>query len=141
MEGRRCRDRDPVKGPTAGTLLPGHVSTTLQRRANLAREAPQRVCLSLAPYRDLAGRREACRRTRKDAAPGVDGQSGADYAEPLAENRQGVLDRCKAGRYHAPPGRRAYGPTGDGSAPRPSGVPTFADTGRQRAVARVWEAV
>ena len=33
---------EPLKGQTAGTLIPGNVSTKLQRIAKLAREAPQR---------------------------------------------------------------------------------------------------
>ena len=141
MEGRRCRDREPVKGQTGGTPSPEGVSTKLQRIARLAREAPQRAFLSLAHYLDMAFLHEAFRRTRKDAAPGVDGQSGADYATHLEENLRGLLDRCKAGRYHAPPGRRAYGPKGDGTTTRPIGVPTFEDKVLQRAVAMGLEAV
>lgn len=125
----------------AGTLIPEGISTKLQRIAQLAREAPQRACLSLAHYLDLAFLREAFRRTRKDAAAGVDGQSGADYAEHLEENLQGLLARFKSGRYHAPPVRRAYVPKGDGTTLRPIGVPTFEDKVLQRAVAMVLEAV
>ena len=78
MEGRRGRDREPGKGQTAGTPSPAGVSTKRQRIAYLAREGPPRAFLSLAPYLDMAFLPAACRRTRKDAAPGVDGQSGAD---------------------------------------------------------------
>ncbi len=78
MEGRRGRDREPWKGQTAGTPIPEGVSTKLQRLARLAREAPQRAFLGLAHYIDMAFLHEAVRRTRKDAATGVDGQSGAD---------------------------------------------------------------
>jgi retron-type reverse transcriptase len=84
---------------------------------------------------------EACRRTRKDAATGVDGQSGAEYAAPLEENLQGLRDRFKSGRYHAPPVRRAYVPKGDGTTLRPMGVPTCEDKVLQRAVTMVLEAV
>jgi len=51
--------------------------------------------------------REAYRRTRKDGAPGVDGQTAAGYEENLEENLQSLLDRFKSGRYQAPPVRRA----------------------------------
>ena len=126
---------EPLKGQRTGTPIPESFSTKLQRIAHLAREAAQRALLSLAHYIDLEFLREAFRRTRKDAATGVDGQSGADYAEHLEENLQGLLDRFKSGRYHAPPVRRAYVPKGDGSATRPIGVPTFEDKVLQRAVA------
>ena len=132
---------EPLKGQTAGTPLPGNVSTKLQRIAKLAREAPQRALLSLAHYIDMEFLREAFRRTRKDAATGVDGQSGADYAAHLEENLQGLLDRFKSGRYTAPPVRRAYVPKGDGTMLRPIGVPTFEDKVLQRAVGMVLEAV
>ena len=67
-----------LEGQRAGTPMPESVSTKLQRIAKLAREAPQRACLSLAHYLDSEFLREAVRRTRKAAAPGGDGQSGAD---------------------------------------------------------------
>src|SRR5713101_7457796 len=106
---------EPLKGKTTGTLIPESVSTKLQRIAYLAREAPQRALLSLAHYIDVEFLCEAFRRTRKDAATGVDGQSGAEYGAHLEENLQGLLDRFKSGCYQAPPVRRVYVPKGDGS--------------------------
>lgn len=118
------------------------VSTRLQRIAQLAREDPERSFLSLAHHIDVDLLREAYRRTRKDGAPGVDGQTGADYQENLEENLQSLLDRLKSGRYQAPPVRRAYIPKGsDPSKKRPIGMPTFEDKVLQRAVAMVLEAV
>ena len=52
---------------------------------------------------DLAWLREAFRRTRKDGAVGVDGQTAAQYAEDLEGNLQALLDRAKSGMYRAPP--------------------------------------
>jgi retron-type reverse transcriptase len=86
--------------------------------------------------------REAYRRTRKDGAPGVDGQTAAAYEENLEENLQSLLDRFKSGSYKAPPVRRVYIPKGgDPTKKRPIGVPTFEDKVLQRAVAMVLEAV
>jgi group II intron reverse transcriptase/maturase len=84
--------------------------------------------------------REAFRRTRKDGATGVDGQTGRAYEERLDENLNSLLDRFKSGKYKAPPVRRAWIPKGDGSQ-RPLGIPTFEDKVLQRAVAMVLEAV
>jgi RNA-directed DNA polymerase len=118
------------------------VSTRLQRIAQLAREDPKRDLLSLAHHIDIDLLREAYRRTRKDGAAGVDGQTAAVYQENLEENLQSLLDRFKSGRYQAPPVRRAYIPKGNNpSKKRPIGIPTFEDKVLQRAVAMVVEAV
>lgn len=118
------------------------ISTRLQRIAQLAREDPKRAFLSLSHPIDIDLLREACRRTRKDSAPGVDGQTSAAYQENLEENLQSLLDRFKSGRYQAPPVRRAYVPKGsDPSKKRPIGMPTFEDKVLQRAVAMLLEAV
>lgn len=118
------------------------VSTRLQRIAQLAREDPQRVLVSLAHHIDVELLREAYRRTRKDGAPGVDGQTGAEYEENLEANLQDLLNRFKSGRYQAPPVLRAYIPKGSNpSAKRAIGIPTFEDKILQRAVAMVMEAV
>lgn len=118
------------------------VSTRLQRIAQLAKEDSGRAFLSLAHHIDVDFLREAYRRTRKDGAPGVDGQTAADYEENLEENLRDLLDRFKSGRYKAPPVRRVYIPKGsDPSKKRPIGVPTFEDKILQRAVAMVLEAI
>lgn len=118
------------------------VSTRLQRIAQLAREDRKRVFMSLAHHIDLELLREAYRLTRKDGAPGVDGQTAAAYEEKLEENLQSLLDRFKSGRYKAPPVRRVYIPKGnDPAKTRPIGVPTFEDKVLQRAVTMVLEAV
>jgi RNA-directed DNA polymerase len=119
-----------------------NVSTRLQRIAQLAREDRSRVLVSLAHHIDLDFLREAYRRTRKDGAPGVDGQTAAAYEENLEENLQSLQDRFKSGSYKAPPVRRVYIPKGsDPTKKRPIGVPTFEDKVLQRAVAMVLEAV
>ena len=88
------------------TPIFGSVSTKLQRIAELARESPQRSFLSLAHHIDLPLLREAYRRTRKDGAPGVDGQEAAQYAEQLEENLGSLLNCFKSVSYKAPPVRR-----------------------------------
>ncbi len=117
------------------------VSTRLQRIAELARGAPEMVLTTLAHHVDIDLLREAFRRTRKDGAPGVDGQTAVQYAKNLEENLQSLLERFKSGTYRAPPVRRVHIPKGDGSETRPIGVPTFEDKVLQRAVTMVLEAV
>ena len=69
---------------------------------------------------------EAFRRTRKDGATGVDGQTGKEYEERLEETLQSLLGRFKSATYQAPPVRRIYVPKDDGRE-RPIGTPTFED--------------
>jgi group II intron reverse transcriptase/maturase len=102
---------------------------------------PRAALTTLAHYIDMEWLREAYRRTRKDGAPGVDGQGAADYGVHLEENLRELLDLAKSGRYKAPPVRRVRIPKGEGRETRPIGIPTFEDKVLQRAVAMVLEAV
>ena len=113
------------------------VSTKLERIAKLARDKRGVSLQTLAHHIDVDWLREAYRRTRKDGALGVDGQSAEQYAEQLEANLQMLLDRAKSGRYWAPPVRRVHIPKGDGTETRPIGIPTFEDKVLQRAVAMV----
>ncbi len=121
-------------------LNSGSISTRLARIAELARKHPERAFMSLHHVIDVEWLREAYRRTRKDAAVGVDGQSAEDYARDLEKNLESLLGRFRTGSYRAPPVRRVHIPKGDGRT-RPIGVPTFEDKILQRAVAMVLEAI
>jgi len=124
-----------------GTQSPGSVLTKQQRIAELAREAPDMAFTNLAHHQDLEWLKEACRRTRKDGAAGIDGQTGQEYAENLEGNLQDLLSRAKSGdHYKAPPVRRVHIPKGDGTL-RPLGIPTFEDKVLQRAVVMLLEPI
>jgi group II intron reverse transcriptase/maturase len=116
------------------------ISTKIQWIAELARRHPDGVLTTLAHHIDVDFLREAYRRTRKDAAAGVDGRTAKQYAENLDENLEQLLEAFKSGTYYAPPVRRTYIPKGDGRK-RPIGIPTFEDKVLQRAVTMVLEAV
>jgi RNA-directed DNA polymerase len=118
------------------------VFTKRQRIAELARNNPQLAFTSLNHYVDIEWLRYAFYQTRKDGAPGVDGQTWHDYEANLEENLQSLLTRVKSGTYHAPPVRRVHIPKG-GSATetRPIGIPTLEDKVLQRAVVMVLEAI
>jgi RNA-directed DNA polymerase len=117
------------------------VSTRLQRIAQQAKRHPERAFTTLAHHIDIDWLREAHRRTRKDGAKGVDGQSAEQYAEDLENRLQSLLERFKSGTYRAPPVRRVYVPKGEGKQMRPIGIPSFEDKVLQRAVAMVVEAI
>lgn len=124
----------------AETSGSGPVSTRLERIAKLAREAPQMVHTTLAHVIDVEFLREAYRRTRRDGASGIDGQTAEEYGRDLERNLVDLLERFKSGTYWAPPVQRAYVPKGDGGK-RPIGIPTFEDKVLQRAVTMVLEAI
>ena len=126
----------------SGTPNPGSIPTKLEQIAKRAKEMPGVAFNTLAHHIDIEWLREAYRRTRKDGAVGVDGQTAVEYAVNLEGNLRSLLDRAKSGdHYRAPPVRRAHIPKGDGSKTRPIGIPTFEDKVLQRAVAMVLEAV
>ncbi len=124
-----------------GRSRPEEVSTKLLRIAKLAREAPEMVLTTLAHHIDVEFLHEAYRRTRKDGAVGVDGQTAREYGKNLEANLQSLLNRFKSGTYRAPPVRRVHIPKGDGSKTRPIGVPTFEDKVLQRAVSMILGAI
>lgn len=113
------------------------ISTKLEQIAKQAKEIQGARVMTLAHYIDVNWLREAYRRTRKDGARGVDGQSAKQYEVQLEDNLRSLLERAKSGRYRAPPVRRVHIPKGDGTETRPIGIPTFEDKVLQRAVAMV----
>jgi RNA-directed DNA polymerase len=132
---------DSLEGKMDETPGLAAISTKLERIAKLAREAPDLAFTTLAHLIDIDWLREAYRRTRKDGAAGVDGQSAEQYAANLEDNLRSLLDRAKSGTYRAPPVRRVHIPKGEGNERRPIGIPTFEDKILQRAVVMVLEAI
>lgn len=117
-----------------------NILTKRQRIAELARIVPKMELTTLAHHMDMAWMQEAYRRTRKDGATGVDGDTAAKFARSLGDNLQDLIDAAKSGRYRAPPVRRAYIPKAGGKQ-RPIGVPTFGDKVLQRAVVMLIEPI
>jgi RNA-directed DNA polymerase len=122
------------------SLNSGNSSTKLARIAKLAREHSDWAFKSVHHVIDVEFLREAYRRTRKDAAVGVDGKGAKDFSLELEKNLGSLLSRFRSGTYYAPPVKRVHIPKGDGRT-RPIGIPTFEDKVLQRAVAMVIEAI
>ena len=123
------------------TQFSGSISTRLKRIAEMAKRSPGKAFVSLNHHIDLELLKQAYRRTRKDGAVGVDGQTAEEYAERLEDNLRSLLERAKSGSYRAPPVRRVHIPKGNGKETRPLGIPTFEDKVLQRAVAIVLEPI
>jgi len=116
------------------------VSTKLQWIAEQAVRDPKRVFTSLAHLIDVDFLKEAYHRTRKNAAPGVDGVTAEEYGKNLDENLRNLHERLRTGRYKAPPAKRVWLDKDDGGK-RPIGMAGFEDKIAQRAVAMILGAV
>jgi RNA-directed DNA polymerase len=79
-------------------------------------------------------------RLKKEAAPGVDGETWRHYGETLEDNLQDLSHRLKRGAYRAKPVRRAYIDKKDGRK-RPLGAPVLEDKIVQRATVEVLNAI
>lgn len=139
-EGRH-RGWEPLEGNTAAPSLAETVYTRQERIATLAKQMPQRAIRSLNQYLDWKWLLEACNRTRKDSATGVDGETWNEYVVGLYPRLDSLVDRAHKGTYRAPPVRRVHIPKGTGGETRPIGIPTFEDKVVQRAVVMLLEPI
>lgn len=78
--------------------------------------------------------------TKREAAPGIDGETWTQYGQALEDNLQDLSERLRRGAYRAKPVRRVYIPKPDGRQ-RPIGVPVLEDKIVQRAATEVLGAV
>ena len=77
---------------------------------------------------------------KRDAAPGVDGQTWQSYGQNLQANLLDLSDRLARGGYRPQPVKRVYIDKADGSK-RPLGVPALEDKLVQRATVEVLNAI
>ncbi len=75
---------------------------------------------------NLSTMREAYYGLKRDAAPGVDGETWRQYGEKLESNLADLSARLRRGAYRAKPVRRAFITKDDGR-PRPLGVTALED--------------
>jgi len=85
---------------------------------------------------DLDQLRAAYLTLKREAAPGVDGETWRHYGEEREKNLDDLSERLKRGAYRAKPVRRAYIPKLDGRQ-RPLGVTVLEDKIVQRALVEV----
>ena len=129
-----------MNGMTGGTLRSQTVSTKLYQLREQAKQHPYRVFTTLHHLVDVDFLKEAYRRTKKNAAAGVDKVTAEQYAEHLDENLASLCLRYKEGRYIAPLVKRVWIEKDDGSQ-RPIGIPAFEDKILQRAIAMLLGAI
>ena len=102
------------------------ISSTLTALNRKATEEPKHRFRSLYRLIDKQMLYDSYYRLKKDASPGVDGVTFAQYGKSLEENLESLLIRLKEKRYRAQSVKRRYIEKGGGKL-RPLGIPSLGD--------------
>src|SRR5262245_50261220 len=122
MEGRGLAKGNLHQQNAPRTPSRQSAPSALERVRQAARgDKKMRFTALLHHVYDLDTLRAAYLSLKREAAPGVDGETWRHYGEALEENLQDLADRLKRGAYRAKPVRRVYIPKADGRQ-RPLGV-------------------
>jgi group II intron reverse transcriptase/maturase len=116
------------------------VSQALDRIRQAARHNKKERFTALLHHINPVSLRLAFDALKKDAAPGVDGMTWADYEVDLEQRLKELHDRVHRGTYRPRPSRRVYIPKADGRQ-RPLAVAALEDKIVQGAVAKVLSAI
>jgi RNA-directed DNA polymerase len=141
VEGRGlAKGNSPERNAPRTQSRVGAPSALERVRQAAERDRRQRFTALLHHVYDVDRLRAAYFALKRDAAPGVDGQTWRQYGKDLERNLQDLSGRLRRGAYRAKPVRRAYIPKADGRQ-RPLGVPALEDKIVQRAVVEVLNAI
>ena len=140
VERREGAKGNTVKRGTRRTLSRGSVFPGLERVRERARTEKKERFTALLHHLDVDLLRVAFSWLKRDAAPGVDGQTWRQYEQSLEGNLADLHARIHRGAYRALPSRRKFIPKEDGRQ-RPLGVASLEDKIVQRAVVEVFNAI
>jgi RNA-directed DNA polymerase len=112
------------------------VTTGLERVRERARKDRDVRFTSLLHHVTFELLMESYYALKRQAAPGVDGETWRDYEEGMSERLRDLHERVHRGSYRAKPSRRTYIPKADGRM-RPLGIAALEDKIVQQAVATV----
>ncbi len=118
----------------------GARSALEQVREVAKRDKTVRFTTLLHHIYDVEHLRAAYHALKRDAAPGIDGETWQHYGEALEANLADLSGRLARGAYRAKPVRRTYIPKADGRQ-RPLGIPTLEDKLVQRTTAEMLNAI
>jgi RNA-directed DNA polymerase len=137
VEQRGLAKGNPRRQNTSRALDRAVVQSALSRIRQAAVKDKKVKFTSLMHHiYDLSMLREAYYGLKRDAAPGVDGETWRLYGEELESNLADLSARLQRGAYRAKPVRRAYISKDDGRQ-RPLGVTALEDKIAQRATVEV----
>src|SRR5258707_8453043 len=141
MEGRGLAKGNLPQQNASRTPSRMNASSALERvRQAAGKDKKLRFTALLHHIYNLETLRMAYFSLKKEAAPGVDGETWRHYGEELERNLQDLSERLKRGAYRAKPVRRVYIAKTDGRQ-RPLGVPVLEDKIVQRATVEVLNAI
>ncbi len=133
--------RQPTKGNTRQTATPRTQRRTsvpigLKRVREAARRDRRARFTALLHHVSVDLLRDSFYALKRDAAPGVDGQTWQQYEAGLEDRLMGLHEQVQRGTYRAQPSRRVYIPKPDGRK-RPLGIAALEDKIVQQAVTTV----
>ena len=145
MEGRR-----PAKGNAVQPAMPrtqsrdNGMGAALERiRQAVERDKMAKLTALYHHVYNADHLREGYFNLKRQAAPGVDGETWQHYGQDLGNNLQDLSARLRRGAYRATPVRRVYIPKTDGRQ-RPLGIPALEDKIVQwvtaQIISTIWEA-
>jgi RNA-directed DNA polymerase len=141
MEGRDLAKGNRRQQNTFRTQSRADVHSELEPVRQAARKDKEARFTALFHYvYDLEMLEYAYFQLKKEAAPGVDGETWRHYGESLGENLLDLSHRLQRGAYRAKPVRRAYIDKSDGRQ-RPLGITALEDKIVQRATVEVMNAI
>lgn len=140
VEGRDPTEGNPHQQNTLRTQSRVGVPSALERVRQVARRDRKVKFTALLHHVTIDRLREAYRRLKRRAAPGVDGVTWEQYGEDLEGNLKALHARLHQGAYRAKPSKRVYIPKADGRL-RPLGIAALEDKVLQAAVVEVLNAI
>jgi len=109
VEGRELAKGNTLERNAPRTQRRAGAPSALERVRQVARkDRKQRFTALLHHVYEVARLRSAYFALKREAAPGVDGETWRHYGEALEENLRDLSERLKRGAYRAKPVRRAY---------------------------------
>jgi RNA-directed DNA polymerase len=141
MEGRGLTKGNPLEQNASRTQSRSNAPSALERIRQAASKDKEMRFTAL--FHHIYAPEALCTaylRLKREAAPGVDGETWRHYGEALEDNLQNLSHRLKQGAYRAKPVRRVYIPKADGRL-RPLGVTALEDKIVQRAAVEVRNAI
>jgi len=141
VEGRGLAKGNPVRHDRGRTQDRVALQSALDRvRQAASNDRELRFTTLWHHVYDVRRLREAYLSMKRNASPGVDGQTWKQYGEDLESHLEDLSDRLRRGAYRAKPVRRVFIPKADGRL-RSLGVPALEDKIVQRATAEVLSAI
>ena len=143
VEGRGLAEGNLLKRNMFRTQSRQDMPSALERiRQAARRDKRQRFTALLHHVYEVERLGKAYFALRREAAPGIDGETWRHYGENLQRNLEDLSERLERGAYRAKPVRRAYiAKVSEPGKFRPLGVPVLEDKIVQRAMAEALSAL